>query len=132
MNTIDRLPSTTDPGDGRALYLDLMKRSLLNMIYGDKEVIYIEPRHPVKKMIKAAAEAFNMQIIIPKQFDPAKLTELLNLAVSCKNIIKGKWLREQGANWPPELLELVYADGTRWNDEMITWARSEGYMSPNS
>ncbi len=75
MNTIDRLPSTTDSGDGRALYLDLMKRSLLNMIYGDKEVIYIEPRHPVKKLIKVAAEAFNMRIVIPKQFDPAKRLE---------------------------------------------------------
>ena len=72
MTTMESMPAVTDLADGRALYLDLMKRSLLNMIYGDKEVIYIEPRNPLKKLIKAAAEACNMRIVIPKQFDAAK------------------------------------------------------------
>ena len=64
-----------------------------------------------------------------EQFSPAELTDVLNVAVFRDNVIKAKWLRQQGAEWPAEL---VYADGTRWSDEMITWAVSEGYVSQDN
>ena len=59
-----------------------------------------------------------------KPSSPAALTRLLNCTVSCRNIIKARWLREQGAEWPAEL---VHAYGTPWSDRMITWATREGY-----
>ena len=61
--------------DSRALYLDLMKRCLLNMIYGDKEVVYAAPRHPVKKLVVQAVRAMGVEAVHIKEFDAAKRLE---------------------------------------------------------
>jgi O-methyltransferase len=58
--------------DCRTLYLDLMKRSLLNMIYGDKEVVYAAPRGPVKRAIFNTIRMSGVEVIRPRNFDPAK------------------------------------------------------------
>ncbi len=55
--------------DPRDLYLDLMKRSLLNLIYGDREVVYANPASPVKRMVFAAVRAQGAEVVRRKQFD---------------------------------------------------------------
>ncbi len=52
-----------------------MKRSLLNMIYGDKEVVYAGPRNPLKQVVVRAIRASGMEPVRPKQFDAAKRLE---------------------------------------------------------
>jgi hypothetical protein len=56
--------------DSRQLYLDLVKRSLLNLIYGEKEVIPAVPGGPIKNSILAAFKARGMLVVRPKPFDP--------------------------------------------------------------
>jgi O-methyltransferase len=61
--------------DVRALYLELMKRCLLNLIYGDKEVIYAAPRNPLKRLVVQAVRAAGVEAVRAKQFDEAKRLE---------------------------------------------------------
>ncbi len=54
------------------LYLNLMKRSLLNMIYGDKEVVYTAPRGLLKQLIFKAIRTGGVEVVRPKKFDPER------------------------------------------------------------
>ena len=59
----------------RVLYLDLLKRSLLNMIYGDKEVVYAAPKNPLKRLVVQAVRAVGVEAVRTKPFDAAKRLE---------------------------------------------------------
>lgn len=74
-------------GDARALYLDLMKRTLTNWIYGDmeKKVIDFPPTLDQKVMAKAAS--LGAQLVVPHPFDPRK--------------------REAGRDWPPSAHTMI-------------------------
>jgi hypothetical protein len=50
-----------------------------------------------------------------------KLTDLLNTAGAAKKPDAAKWLRQQGAEWPPVL---------KWPRKMVAWARANGCTSP--
>jgi O-methyltransferase len=56
--------------DSRQLYLDLIKRCLLNLIYGEKEVIQAVPGGGLKSAVLGALKARGLQIVRPKEFDP--------------------------------------------------------------
>jgi hypothetical protein len=60
--------------------------------------------------------------------DPALLTELLLLAGEYQQLAIAKWLRQQGAAWPPVLYNNLYLD--LWNGDVLAWARAEGCTSP--
>ncbi len=92
MTVMEDMQAPANLTDGRALYLDMVKKSLLNMIYGDKEVIYITPRNPVKRAIMVAAQACGMKIVIPKQFDPAKRLEGNDWPVQSQTLLNIKRL----------------------------------------
>ncbi len=63
------------------LYLDLMKKSLVNYIYGDAELVPVKPRNAILKTITKACEKRGMRIVEPKAFDLE--------------------VRSQGLDWPP-------------------------------
>jgi len=62
------------------LYLDLMKRSLMNLIYGDKEVVPAAPKGAGKQLLVQALRAAGLEAVRPRKFDPA--------------------LRAEGRDWP--------------------------------
>ena len=63
------------------LYLDLMKKSLVNSIYGDAERVPAKPRNAVFRTLMKACEKRGMQIVEPKVFDIE--------------------IRSEGLDWPP-------------------------------
>ena len=72
-----------DPNDlARNLYLDLMKHSLLNLIYGDTEVIPAAPRSPLKQSVVKAIRSLGLEVVHRKQFDPE--------------------IRKSGRDWPTD------------------------------
>jgi hypothetical protein len=56
------------------------------------------------------------------EFTAEMLTGLLQLAGGSSKLAAAKWLRQQGAEWPPVL--------QRWPAEMLAWATAEGCTSP--
>jgi hypothetical protein len=53
------------------------------------------------------------------------LTEMLEHAGIIDNLDAAKWLRQQGAEWPPTILVANWHHG-----EVLVWARAEGCTSP--
>ncbi len=64
---------------GRDLYLDLMKRCLLNLIYGDREVVPIGGGL-AGRVVSRALQSSGLSLVRPKKFDAA--------------------LRAEGRDWP--------------------------------
>lgn len=62
---IDRAESNAE-----ALYLDLMKRCLVNLIYGDLEAWPVEPRRFLKRKLIALARARGMKLVWDRPYDP--------------------------------------------------------------
>jgi hypothetical protein len=54
------------------------------------------------------------------------LTVMLNAAGARSKLAAAQWLRQQGAEWPAQL---VY-NNTRWLGDTLAWARAEGCRSP--
>lgn len=59
-----------NPNDSRTLYLDLVKRCLLNLIYGEKEVIPAVQTGALKSALLNTLKARGLQVVRPKEFDP--------------------------------------------------------------
>src|SRR5580698_4710430 len=68
-------PPTSDATASRDLYLDLAKRSLLNMIYGDREVVYADPQSTLKKLALRAVRGLGLEPVRRKVFNAAKRLE---------------------------------------------------------
>jgi O-methyltransferase len=79
-------PNSPNP-DPRALYLDLMKRSLINWIYGDQELASILPKRFFTRKVVAACRSRNIRMVVPRPFDPA--------------------LRFEGRDWPPTAHSMI-------------------------
>jgi hypothetical protein len=56
----------------------------------------------------------------------ADLTRALNHAGAAGNVLAGKWLRQQGARWPPALRSDRDTTTGAWQGEALAWARAEG------
>ena len=54
----------------RELYLNLVKNSLQNLIYGDCEVVYAAPEGVIKRAVFNAIKAQGLEIVRRKPFDP--------------------------------------------------------------
>jgi O-methyltransferase len=88
--------------DCRTLYLNLIKRSLLNMIYGDKEVIYAAPRGQVKRILFSAIRTSGVEVVRPRSFDPA--------------------VRASGGDWPTDgqtMLSMARLDNIQYCVETV-------------
>jgi O-methyltransferase len=57
-------------GTAKSLYLDLMKRCLLNLIYGELEAWPVKPRRLWKRKLVAAVNARGMKLVWDEPFDP--------------------------------------------------------------
>lgn len=57
--------------DTKSLYLDLLKKSLLNLIYGELEAAPVEPRQFLKRKLVAACKARGIKMVWEKPFDQA-------------------------------------------------------------
>jgi hypothetical protein len=55
----------------------------------------------------------------------AQLTEMLNAAGSREHLTAAQWLRQQGAEWPEQLI----FNGHDWTSDVLQWARDEGCTS---
>lgn len=53
-----------------SLYLDLMKRCLVNLLYGELEAWPVEPRRFLKRKLVAAFKARGIKMVWDKPFDP--------------------------------------------------------------
>lgn len=73
--------------DGVALYLDLVKRSLTNWLFGDAEVEDLDPRPLLRPEALAACAAAGVRVVRPRPFDPRA--------------------RALGRDWPPTALTMV-------------------------
>jgi hypothetical protein len=60
------------------------------------------------------------------QWSDQLLTQMLNTAGAFRHLSAVKWLRQQGAQWPP-VLRLC---DKRWGRDVITWARQQGCTAP--
>jgi len=59
--------------DARGLYLDLMKRSLTNLIYGDKEAdVYSPYKNPIKRRIVRFFNSKGITLVKTRPMDPEK------------------------------------------------------------
>lgn len=58
-------------GMAESLYLDLMKKCLVNTIYGELEAWPVEPRRFLKRKLVAAFKARGMKLVWDNPFDPA-------------------------------------------------------------
>lgn len=57
-------------GTAESLYLDLMKKCLLNTIYGELEAWPVEPRRFLKRKLVAALKARGMRLVWDRPYDP--------------------------------------------------------------
>jgi hypothetical protein len=61
----------------------------------------------------------------------SQLTGLLNAAGAYNKVAAAQWLRQQGAEWPEQLVYTNKYVWTKvWTDEALRWARAEGCTSP--
>ena len=75
IGAMTNVPPTPDSTTGPDLYLDLTKRSLLNMIYGDREVVYADPQSALKKFAVKAIRGRGLEPVRRKEFNAAKRLE---------------------------------------------------------
>ncbi len=59
----------------RALYLDLMRRSLLDAIYLHPELIRVRPRGRLKRSVTSLLERRGIQLVRQRHFDPERRAE---------------------------------------------------------
>jgi O-methyltransferase len=57
--------------NAKALYLDLLKKCLLNLIYGEMEAAPVEPHRWLKRKLVAACRARGMRLVWDESFDEA-------------------------------------------------------------
>jgi O-methyltransferase len=60
---------------GRSLYLDLMKRSLLDQIYQHRELVPVTPRSRAKRAVVSRLAASGFLVVRERTFDPARRAE---------------------------------------------------------
>src|SRR5260370_30558680 len=73
--------------DSRALYLDLLKRALINSIYGDTEMLPMQPRTFFMRAVASLLRRWNLQLVHPQTF---KLDA-----------------RQNGSDWPPSAHTMI-------------------------
>ncbi len=62
------MPTINSTGTG--LYLDLMKKCLLNLIYGELEAWPVAPQNPLKRKVVSAFGARGMKLVWDRPYDP--------------------------------------------------------------
>ena len=78
---------TNSTDASRALYLDLLKRSLANTLYGHADLAPVAPRGVLKRLLVHAAAARGLRLVRPVPMNAA--------------------LREQGGDWPVTAYTMV-------------------------
>lgn len=95
-------PSFTDSAEARRLYLDLMKRTLTNWIYADREQVPVRPRRWWKRAVVRALARLGFQVVRPARFEPRK--------------------RAEGRDWPAQahtMIGLKRLDNLEWCVEQV-------------
>ena len=77
--------------NAKDLYLDLMKRSLTNWIYGPDEVVDYPPRGFLRKIFARACAKRGIRLVFPRPFDPSR--------------------RKEGRDWPPTAHTMIGITG---------------------
>ena len=78
---MDGLPPPTEcnkadaAAHARALYLDLMRRSLLDAIYSHPELIPVAPKGRLKGAVTSLVERRGMKLVRQRHFDPERRAE---------------------------------------------------------
>ncbi len=62
--------SALEPSSVKALYLDLMKKCLVNLIYGELEAWPVEPRKFLKRKVIAAFRERGIKLVWDRPYDP--------------------------------------------------------------